>query len=118
FSRRIHPATVKPAVDRASELMRLHAGATVCKGIVDVYPQPAPPQVIELTMGEVHRVLGVELPQEECARLLRSLEFEVDPVGSHALRATVPPHRLDIQEGAADLVEELARLYGYDRLPA
>src|SRR5262249_3777028 len=76
------------------------------------------PQVIELTMAEVRRVLGVELPQEECARLLRSLEFQVEPMGKNALRATVPPQRLDIQEGPADLIEELARLYGYDRLPA
>src|SRR5213078_4698757 len=48
----------------------------------------------------------------------RALEFAVETIGADALRATVPPHRLDIQEGPADLIEDLARLTGYDQLPA
>src|SRR5262249_37111061 len=44
------------------------------------------------------------------------LEFHVEPTAD-GLRATVPPHRLDVQEGAADLLEDIARLYGYDRIP-
>jgi phenylalanyl-tRNA synthetase beta chain len=118
FSRSIHPETVRPAAERAAELMRLHAGATVCKGIVDVYPAPLPPRVIDLTMSEVRRILGMTMTSEECAKVLRALEFKVEVTGPDALRATVPPHRLDIQEGAADLIEDLARLHGYDRLPA
>jgi phenylalanyl-tRNA synthetase beta chain len=117
FSRGIHPEVVRPAAERAADLMRQYAGATVCKGIVDNYPAPLPSRVIELKMSEVRRILGVELPLEECARMLRALEFKVE-TGKDSLRATVPPHRLDIQEGPADLIEELARLYGYDRLPA
>jgi phenylalanyl-tRNA synthetase beta chain len=118
FSRGIHPAMVPIALARASELMRLHAGGTVAKGVVDVYPAPLPGRVVELKMSEVRRVLGVDLPIAECARFLRTLEFGVEEIGSEALRATVPPHRLDIQEGPADLIEDIARLHGYDRLPA
>ena len=118
FSKGIHPELVRPAAERAAELMRQHAGATVCKGIVDVYPAPLPPRVIELKMSEVRRLLGIDLPIEECARLLKTLEFQVAVVGIDVLHATVPPHRLDIQEGAADLIEDLVRLHGYDRLPA
>jgi phenylalanyl-tRNA synthetase beta chain len=118
FSKGIHPALVPLALGRASELMRLHAGGAVCKGVVDAYPAPRPPQVVELKLSEVRRTLGVDLVLEGCMSLLRSLEFEVEPVGADALRATVPPHRLDIQEGAADLIEELARQLGYDRMPA
>jgi phenylalanyl-tRNA synthetase beta chain len=118
FSRGVHPEMVKPALERACELMRLYAGAGVCRGIVDVYPAPLPPRVVELKMSEVRRLLGVDLPRDECARLLQTLEFQVQPIGTDALRATVPPHRLDIQEGPADLIEDLVRLYGYDRLPA
>jgi phenylalanyl-tRNA synthetase beta chain len=118
FSKGLHPETVRPAAERAAELMRQHAGATVCRGIVDVYPAPLAPRVIDLRGSEVRRVLGLDLPPKECTRLLRALEFKVEPAGPDALRVTVPPHRLDIQEGPADLIEELARLYGYDRLPA
>src|SRR5258708_26183877 len=69
-------------------------------------------------MSEVRRVLGVDLPIAESARILRTLEFGVGEIGSEALKATGPPHRLDIQEGPADLIEDVARLHGYDRLPA
>jgi phenylalanyl-tRNA synthetase beta chain len=118
FSKGIHPETVRPAAERAAELMRRHAGATVCKGIVDVYPAPLAARVLELKMSEVRRVLGMDLPLAECVKLLRALEFQVETVGQDALRATVPPHRLDIQEGPADLIEDLVRLHGYDKLPA
>jgi phenylalanyl-tRNA synthetase beta chain len=118
FSKGIHPETVKPAAERAAELMRQYGGATVCRGIVDVYPRPLPPKVIELKMSEVRRILGMDLPRSECIRILRALEFHVEEIGADALRATAPPHRLDIQEGAADLIEDLIRLHGYDELPA
>jgi phenylalanyl-tRNA synthetase beta chain len=118
FSKGIHPETVRPAAERASELLRQHAGATVCKGLVDCYPAPLPPQVVPLGLAEVRRVLGMEFPAAEAVRILRGLEFAVEQIGPEALRVTTPPHRLDIQEGPADLVEELVRIYGYDRLPA
>ena len=118
FSRGIHPELVKPAAERAAELMRQHAGATVCRGIVDVYPAPPAPQVVELRMAEVRRILGMDFPADEAARLLRALEFRVEPKGGDVLIVSAPPHRLDIQEGPADLIEDLARLHGYDRLPA
>ena len=117
FSKGIHPEMVQPAAERAAELMR-QCGATVCRGIVDAYPRPLPPQVIDLKMTEVRRLLGMDLPRAECVRILRALEFKVDEFGTDVLRATTPPHRLDIQEGPADLIEDLIRLYGYDKLPA
>lgn len=118
FSRGIHAETVRPAAERAAELMRLHAGGTVCSGIVDNYPAPIPPQIISLEMSEVRRIFGMDLPIAEAIRILRALEFEVEPAGADRLRVTVPPHRLDIQAGSADLIEDLVRIYGYDRLPA
>jgi phenylalanyl-tRNA synthetase beta chain len=118
FSRGIHPELVRPAAERAAELMRQHAGAKVCRGVVDTYPAPLPPQVVLLTMAEVRRVLGMDMPVEEATRILEALEFRVEREGPEALRATVPPHRLDVQAGAADLIEDLVRIHGYDRLPA
>src|SRR5208282_2587280 len=59
-----------------------------------------------------------DLPMQEVSRILRALEFSVEQDGPETLRVTVPPHRLDIQAGSADLIEELARIHGYDRLPA
>ncbi len=125
FSKGIHPETVWPAAERAADLTRQHAAGTICKGIVDSYPAPITPQVITLEMTEVRRQLGTDFPITEAVRILRALEFHVEEASreasasrSETLRVTPPPHRLDIQAGSADLIEELARIYGYDRLPA
>jgi phenylalanyl-tRNA synthetase beta chain len=116
FSKGIHAELVRPAAGRAAELMRLHAGATICQGIVDNYPAPLPQKVIELPMAEVRRVLGIDIPIEECSRLLTALELKVERTGPDALRVVAPPHRTDIEEGRADLIEDLIRLHGYDKL--
>jgi phenylalanyl-tRNA synthetase beta chain len=118
FSKGIHPETVRPAAERAAELMRQHAGASVCKGVVDNYPAPLAAQVVTLELKEVERILGTGMAQAEATRILRGLEYTVEPLGPSKLLATVPPHRLDVQVGAADLIEDLARIHGYDKLPA
>lgn len=118
FSRGIHPETVKPGAERAAQLMERHARGTVCKGLVDCYPAPLAPQIITLEMAEVRRLLGMDFPVEEAVRILKALEFQVERTGPATLRVVTPPHRLDIQAGSADLIEELARVHGYDRLPA
>jgi phenylalanyl-tRNA synthetase beta chain len=117
FSKGIHPEVVGPAADRAAGLMARLAGGTVAAGAVDNYPAPRPPRVIGLKLSEVKRLLGMEIPAAEAERILKALEFKVERAGEGALRVTEPPNRIDI-EGPADLIEDLARLYGYDRLPA
>ncbi len=78
FSQGIHPETVKPAVERAAELMRQYAGGTVCSGLVDSYPAPLPPQVVELQLEQVRTAARHGFPAEEAGRILRALEFDVD----------------------------------------
>ena len=60
----------------------------------------------------------MDMPQAAVVSILQTLEFKVETTGTGTLRVTVPPHRLDVQAGAADLIEEVARIHGYDRLPA
>src|SRR5262249_61535188 len=67
--------------------------------------------------AEVRRLLGTEVPIEECARILGALEYGIEVHGD-AIRATVPASRLDVQEGPADLIEDIVRVYGYEKLPA
>jgi phenylalanyl-tRNA synthetase beta chain len=125
FSRGIHTEVVKPAALRAAQLMQQHAGGTPLKGMVDNYPAPMPAQHIRLPKSEIKRLLGVEFPDAEVERILKALKFIVerdDPASRDASasgwRVTTPPYRIDIQAGAADLIEELARIHGYDRLPS
>ena len=116
FSKGVHPEVVLPAAVRAAQLLQDHAGGEVLAGVVDVYPAPIPPQVIDLRATEIRRLLGFDIPAAEVERVLKALQFGVRPAAGGWAVAT-PPTRLDIQAGAADIIEELARVYGYDKLP-
>ncbi|MBS1252991.1 MAG: Phenylalanine--tRNA ligase beta subunit [Anaerolineales bacterium] len=117
FGRGVHPAEAVRGNLRAIELMRRLAGGTVAEGVVDAYPAPPPPVVVELTPDAVERSLGVPFERDHIASILQALKFDVETVGDSTIRATTPDHRLDI-EGPHDLIEEVARVHGYDRLPS
>lgn len=117
FGRGIHPAMPEPAARRASELMRTLACGTVARGMVDAFPVRPRPVLIRLSTREVERCLGVELERQEVMEILQRLEFRCELLGdNHTIEVKVPEHRLDCQY-PADLVEEVSRIYGYDRLP-
>jgi len=117
FGRGVDSELTLVALRRASELMRLLAGGTVAAGFVDLYPGKAPLKRIILPLNEVSRQLGITLSMERVVEMLTLLAFQCTPIeGTNALQVTVPSYRLDVSI-AADLIEEIARLYGYDRLP-
>ena len=115
FGRGVDPELTLVALRRAAELMRTLAGGTVAEGFADLYPTPLETTVIDLPAAEVERLLGVRLEAGEIARMLGALGFTCE-VTAETVRVTVPSFRLDVRL-VADLVEEVARMYGYDRLP-
>ncbi|MGD9099698.1 MAG: phenylalanine--tRNA ligase subunit beta [Anaerolineae bacterium] len=115
FGRGIHPAQAILGGRRSTEMMRQLGGGVVAQGVIDVYPGQPEPVTVELTLGEVERILGLSLSLEEVRGILESLEFQVETV-NHLLRVTMPDHRTDVTL-PADLIEEVARVYGYDRIP-
>ncbi|MCX5736124.1 MAG: phenylalanine--tRNA ligase subunit beta [candidate division NC10 bacterium] len=120
FGRGVPPAIAEPAAMRATELIRTLAGGTVAAGIADCYPAPQVPVVVSLSTGDAKRILGMDLVREEMARILTALEFTCEPEGETVLRVTAPVSRLDIGIGVMgvhDLLEEVARIFGYDRIP-
>ncbi len=120
FSRGVHPAMTERGVRRCSEYIRQWAGGTVAQDRVDEYPQPAEVVTVTLTPADVERLLGVTIPTEQMVKILESLEFTCTVAADGTLRVTAPDHRLDIGEaeiGVADLVEEIARIYGYEKIP-
>lgn len=117
FERGINPATVETALNEAAELISELAGGQVTTGIVTASEKPAEDKQITLSLAKINHVLGTELSQDEVSDIFNRLAFPVDVVDDDQLMVTVPARRWDIFV-AADLYEEIARIYGYDNLPA
>jgi phenylalanyl-tRNA synthetase beta chain len=105
------------ALDRTAGLIQEIAGGEILQGMIDVYPQPWHPRPLVLGRGEITRILGAEVPEVEIERILRGLGFQVERGDGESWRVSVPSFRVDVSR-EVDLVEEVARHAGYDRLPA
>ncbi len=119
FERGIRPELADRALRRATQLILDIAGGTACKGIVDLYPGRQEPQVLEISLARIRKVLGVDLDLATVESALTSLGFEiVGPAGpsSGSLSLRSPYWRSDILI-EDDLVEEVARMVGYDAIP-
>ena len=120
FSRGVHPALAEGGVRRGLQYMTEWSGGSVAPDLVDNYPLPPKDAVVDVTSQDVKRLLGIDLTLEQIADLLTRLEFKCEVMGDNKLRVTAPPHRMDIDEGVvglADVLEEVARSYGYDNIP-
>ena len=115
FGRGVPSSMTIPAAKRATELMRQLGGGTIAEGAADVYPVRQEKRVVEITAREVERIAGINLDEQGITEILENLGFPCEKRGE-LICATVPDHRLDVSL-SADLVEEVARIYGYDRIP-
>ena len=117
FGRRVDAELTVKAAARAAALMAELAGGKVAPVIGDLYPGREPQRVVAFDPDFATRILGVNMPTEEMVRILTSLEFGItQPPGGEVLQVTVPSHRRDVTR-PIDLVEEVGRIWGYDRFP-
>src|SRR5687768_14481738 len=119
FSRGVHPALAEQGVKRGLQLMAEWSGGRIAPGLVDAYPLKPKDPIVTVTTEDVKRLLGIDLTAKQIAELLTRLEFKCR-VQKNAVKAQTPSHRLDIGEGivgVADVLEEVARSYGYDNIP-
>ncbi len=117
FERGTDPEAVIPAIDRATQLIVELAGGTVCQGTIDVYPGKCELGQIQLRPERVNFILGTELEATEIKQILIRLGFGVDTVQQDNIyQITVPTFRRDITR-EIDLIEEIARVHGYDNIP-
>jgi phenylalanyl-tRNA synthetase beta chain len=126
FGRQVDPELTVKAAARAAHLMaELGSGTVVQPTVVgvmgDLYPGRQPQRVVVFDTAYATRVLGIEIPTDEIERILTSLEFQVQPPTYQSTnlpiyQVTVPSHRLDVTR-PVDLIEEVGRIWGYDRFP-
>lgn len=103
------------AANRAAQLISEMEAGDVVSGIIDVLPEPLQDKTITFRPARATYLLGVEVPKEEAVNILNSLQFKVRESGDELL-VTVPTHRVDVTL-EVDLIEEIARMHGYDRAP-
>ena len=114
FERGMDPEFCGRAADRVAQILEQTAGATTVVGPIDAYPGRIPPRHVTFRMSEVPRHLGIELDSATVAGLLQRLDFGV--AGTDPLDVTVPTRRPDVAR-SVDLIDEIARLHGFDQIP-
>lgn len=117
FERGIDPEGVLAALNRAAGLIADLSGGKVCKNFIDEYPAKVPAAAnIPLALSRVNAVIGTAIEGSEVIRILQSIGMEVKENEPGKYLVTPPTYRVDITR-EIDLIEEVARLYGYDRVP-
>ncbi|HEY2479937.1 MAG TPA: phenylalanine--tRNA ligase subunit beta [Solirubrobacterales bacterium] len=114
FEKQLHPDLTMRAQAVASKLMIEHCGAKLVPGTIDVAAPAPPPRTLRLRGARVIGILGMEIPQAEQVGYLERLGFGAR-VDGNDLEVSVPPDRYHDVTREIDLIEEVGRLYGFDR---
>ena len=117
FEHGIDPNLTEIAINRASYLIQKIAGGKVAQGIVDVYPKKVFPKQIRLDLYYVWKLLGVEISRNTVLNILKSLQIKTKSEKSNILVCEIPTFRRDLVI-PEDVIEEIGRVAGYEKLPA
>ncbi|HEX8066214.1 MAG TPA: phenylalanine--tRNA ligase subunit beta [Thermoleophilaceae bacterium] len=121
FEKQLHPELAMAAQRLATRLMVDVCGARLVPGTIDVYPRPVEPRRVELRVERLERLLGERIPEERVVEILDRLGFEPRPgesgAGGGRVAVTVPPWRDSDVQREVDLIEEVARVHGLEKLP-
>lgn len=112
----VDPQKALPTLKRGIELLEEIANAKVVSEIVDIYPNPIKEKSVTVTVEKIQTVIGVKIPEKDIVQILTRLGFKVTAKNG-TLSVTVPTSRIDDIDIPEDIVEEVARVYGYHKIP-
>ena len=116
FEKQLHPELAMAGQRLAAKLMVDLCGARLVPGTIDAYPAPAEPRAVELRVERLERLLGERIPDDDVVAILGRLGFEPRSADGR-VSVTVPPWRDSDVQREVDLIEEVARIHGLDKLP-
>ncbi|MBP7053413.1 MAG: phenylalanine--tRNA ligase subunit beta [Phycisphaerae bacterium] len=114
FERIVDVERIDWASRRTAQLIVEWAGGRVANGVVDAYPRRPKPRQVRMRLSRLNKLLGIEVPQEAAMKILAALQFE-PRLEDGSILCTSPTWRSDISR-EVDLIEEVARVYGYDKV--
>ncbi len=116
FERGTNPSGTAFAAERAAQLIAEISGGEVVNGIIDVYPKVIREKEIVLRFNRIEKILGYKIADEKVIQILKALDFKITNQNERTLVVVSPLFRPDI-EREIDLIEEIARIDGYDNIP-
>jgi phenylalanyl-tRNA synthetase beta chain len=115
FERGADPEMTLYALKRAGMLIKDIAGGKITSDVLDIYPKPVQPKQVDVKYETIHRLIGKSIPAETIKNILTSLEIEILNETEKELKLQIPLYRVDVTR-PADVVEEILRIYGYNRV--
>ncbi len=116
FERGADPAITQYSIDRAAALIQETGGGEICKGVIDAYPKEIQRLVVPIRVGRANALLGTSLTDSVISDLLAKIDFKIIEEKGDTHWVEVPSFRPDV-EREVDLIEEIARIHGYDNIP-
>ncbi|MGN7383090.1 phenylalanine--tRNA ligase subunit beta [Paenibacillus sp. SAFN-117] len=116
FEKEVNPEAVLPALDRAASLICRYAGGQAAEGIAEAAAGGHEPVTVTVSTDRINSFLGTEIPTDTILSLLDRLHFTYEQTADGQIAVRIPSRRGDISRDV-DVIEEIARLYGYDHIP-
>lgn len=116
FEKGSDPNITVEALKRAAILFKEYASAEIVSEIIDVYPEPIKPKEIRIAYNRVNTIIGTEIEKDEIHNILRAMDMELSPMDNNNLLVSVPTNKADVLR-EIDVIEEILRIYGFNKVP-